>query len=996
MSESSFKHKWQEIYSSVVRDRKFLFILFLSIFAFYFTTRFEKLSAKSAVSPYNDLSFEVQVSLLQTNSFLDSWFSATYNWILTNLQGMFFGLWMASLVQAYFLSRRKNNLLLNKSIFTGALGSTVLGLCVNCAIPIAMASANKKRIPNFIKGLLLGSHALNFIIIGLMFSVLPLELALLKIISLFLLMALIREKNEIVEDNDFAEITTSEAFSFFTTCKLFLQNILKYSPFILLGGLLGNLIYVSIPSDFLLNFRPTTISLFFLSAFFSFLPVPLTFDIIFSAHLLKMGVPSTVAIVPLLTLGTSSILVILFLRKTLEFKKVLAFHSLTILIGFVAAAGSLYLTQFQEHQDLKKLSVLLSETTSFKQKTWPASLEIDSAVKPCSTPVIQEMADVTVTKKPFCPGQKQPKQMFRQKLNASTGLSTAAQDFYPPGLSLHNKFVLMPSFLSTGDWDADGFDDLLVTTPFTTYFFLNNSESVFKKSPWTTKLESQNISFFADVDNDGDQDIVSLPFRGQKFEILLNFGQGHSELKELTLPFTLPELAFVNAIALEDVNHDGFLDLFLGIYSIKANDLHSTERSRNVLLYGPLLNSRAQIFDQESPGETMSALFEDINKDGHNDLIVGNDYNVPDYVFLGDGKLINTAPLLKNESIPVSSKNTMSITSGDFNNDGNFDLFFADMGPYDRRAKADFCDENKDPELNSLCANKVLEFTSAQSDFEKCTNLEDARGNCLLNATLIKARKYRSEKFCDLLSSKELKSFQEHCRLEANFQIPYESNFFPKSTDVKQIGQNVLLLNSEKGFVEKKHKNLANSYWAWNSIPADFDNDGDTDLYVVNGDNIFTPKTPHLFYENLGDESFKEIGSENGSALFSDARTSVAADFNQDGYLDLLLGGTLSAPTLLQGEGKFNSISIVLDDRLGERSCVGCLLKITTQGKTQVHKVRLSGGHRSLSSLAVSIGLGDALKADHVEITWKDGKKSELRDLAHGHAYKISRKLGLR
>jgi hypothetical protein len=69
------------------------------------------------------------------------------------------------------------------------------------------------------------------------------------------------------------------------------------------------------------------------------------------------------------------------------------------------------------------------------------------------------------------------------------------------------------------------------------------------------------------------------------------------------------------------------------------------------------------------PGQTHSALFSDINLDGLPDLIIGNDYRLSDkyYHCTGTGEL----KIIRNQDniIPITTQNTMSIDTGDFNND---------------------------------------------------------------------------------------------------------------------------------------------------------------------------------------------------------------------------------------------------------------------------------------------------------------------------------------
>ena len=74
---------------------------------------------------------------------------------------------------------------------------------------------------------------------------------------------------------------------------------------------------------------------------------------------------------------------------------------------------------------------------------------------------------------------------------------------------------------------------------------------------------------------------------------------------------------------------------------------------------------------------------------------------------------------------------------------------------------------------------------------------------------------------------------------------------------------------------------------------ADYDNDGDVDLYVLN-------YGPNIFYRNNGDGTFTDVSKQSG---LDDARWSIHAvwfDCNNDGWLDVYV-----ANYLLYDDGKF-------------------------------------------------------------------------------------------
>lgn len=95
---------------------------------------------------------------------------------------------------------------------------------------------------------------------------------------------------------------------------------------------------------------------------------------------------------------------------------------------------------------------------------------------------------------------------------------------------------------------------------------------------------------------------------------------------------------------------------------------------------------------------------------------------------------------------------------------------------------------------------------------------------------------------------------------------------------------------------------------------GDYDNDGDLDLLFYMRSASLSPRTPQL-WSNNGDGTFTEVGVQAGIGTLGtpDTRTACFVDWNQDGWLDIFVRNNGSpAPYLFKNNGGNNNHWIVI------------------------------------------------------------------------------------
>ena len=169
---------------------------------------------------------------------------------------------------------------------------------------------------------------------------------------------------------------------------------------------------------------------------------------------------------------------------------------------------------------------------------------------------------------------------------------------------------------------------------------------------------------------------------------------------------------------------------------------------------------------------------------------------------------------------------------------------------------------------------------------------------------------------------------------------------------------------------------------------ADFDNDGDLDLYAAGGsylpefhDYCIGKDHPDKVYRNNGNGTFTDFTRYAGVA-FNQALTyaAVVGDYDNDGDLDVFLSNSIyqghyeSQNILLQNNGNRNHwLHLKLIGNTSNYSAIGARVKLITDDLVQIREVCGGIGAGGQSSLPVEFGLGQRTQVDTVLIRWPSG-----------------------
>ena len=188
-------------------------------------------------------------------------------------------------------------------------------------------------------------------------------------------------------------------------------------------------------------------------------------------------------------------------------------------------------------------------------------------------------------------------------------------------------------------------------------------------------------------------------------------------------------------------------------------------------------------------------------------------------------------------------------------------------------------------------------------------------------------------------------------------------------------------------------------YSGWGAGFFDYDNDGDLDIFAVNGYTspsqgnfeACIPQRPFLFRNN-GDGTFTDVTNRSGMALRRKiaGRGVAFGDYDNDGDVDILISVNNGRAILLRNEGgnRNNWLILKLVGRKSNRDGIGARVELISGDLVQVREVCAGSGYLSQSDLRVHFGLGKRSEAD-VRIRWPSGTVQTIKGLKANRIFTV-------
>ena len=528
--------------------------------------------------------------------------------------------------------------------------------------------------------------------------------------------------------------------------------------------------------------------------------------------------------------------------------------------------------------------------------------------------------------------------------------------------------------VACGDIDNDGFDDFYVCQPagLPNRLYRNRGDGTFEDITETAGvgvLDACPCALFADVDNDGFQDLVVVRVTGPL--LFLNQRNGKFRLKSDAFQFAQPPQGSFTGAALADYDRDGWLDIYFCLYSYyKGLTQNQYPMPYCDAQNGPpnflFRNNRNNTFsdvtartglDQNNNRYSFDCHWADYDNDGWPDLYVVNDFGKNNlYHNNGNGTFTDVA-----DHAGVSDTGPgMSACWFDYNNDGWLDLYISNMW-----------------EAPGLRLTAQKEFSERMPGDVLALYRRFAKGNSM---------------YQNLANG----SFRDQSESSGTEQSGWSwSNY---AWDFDHDGYMDLYIAN--GLISgPRTQELASFYWRQavaQSYPTDpplaYERGWNAINELTRSDGTWGGYQRNVFYLNNRDGTFTSCAGALGLDYRDDGQAMALADFDHDGRVEVLLTNR-TGPQLrllrcaMQGIG--NSVVFRLRGTKSNRDAVGAVITLKTAQGTKTRLLQAGTGFCSQHSKEIFFGLGTSGDPIHGQIRWPSGLIQEFRNLPVNHRIAI-------
>ncbi|WP_299605753.1 VCBS repeat-containing protein [uncultured Aquimarina sp.] len=540
-----------------------------------------------------------------------------------------------------------------------------------------------------------------------------------------------------------------------------------------------------------------------------------------------------------------------------------------------------------------------------------------------------------------------------------------------------------------------------------------------------------------DFNNDRLPDIV---FTGNQVSSKIYLNLGNMKFQDISEVSNFSTSSWITGVSIVDINADGWDDIYLNVGGSDCNN------NCNNLLYInkginqkgiPSFEEQAKIFGLDDGNYSQQTIFFDYDYDGDLDAYIVHNGNtkrdrntpipkkyLPDH--LSDYLLENTTDPNTNQiyfhnisdSLGITHKGFgLGVAINDFNNDHWPDIYVSN----------DFITNDL------LYLNKGVNKQGIHLGFHEIN--QQVLSKQTYNAMGVDVGDINNDALPDILVLDMLPNDYERQKkmLAANnydkYLLSQRNGYTPQYVhNTLQLHNgtvsNKILPTSEIGFAS----GIASTDWSWAPLIADYNNDGDKDIYITNGyvkditdldfinysenNNIFgTPNArkekfktlvdqlpgihlSNVFYQNNGSIKFTDVSSQWTKSIKTYSNGSAYADLDLDGDLDLIVNNINSTASILENhtsEKNKKFLRIQLKGTSNNKHGIGSKIILWEKEQKQTQYQSVVKGYLSSVEPILHFGISSE-KIDSIQVIWPDQSSQTIKDIGTNQTLSIDYK----
>jgi enediyne biosynthesis protein E4 len=544
-----------------------------------------------------------------------------------------------------------------------------------------------------------------------------------------------------------------------------------------------------------------------------------------------------------------------------------------------------------------------------------------------------------------------------------------------------------------------------------------------------TESEQQNIFTYeymyngagvaiGDVNNDGLPDVF---FTANQLPDQLYLNKGDLKFEDLTeAAHVAGKQGWKTGVSMADVNGDGRLDIYVcysgnGDPESRSNELFINKGNEDG---APVFDEEAKQYGLDAPGtNSTQAVFFDYDRDGDLDMFLlnhattfysplVNTYKLrhkrhpwfSNYLFRNDGG--HFTDVSSQAGIAGGGNNFgLGVVASDINNDGWPDLYMTN----DYEEQDFLLLNNRDGSFSEITKQSLKHI----SKYGMGCDVADYNNDGLMDIMVPDMWPEDNYRQKVLRGPDEYDKYQilvdsgymhQNMRNTLQLNCGFASNGLPQFSEIGQLS------------------GVSNTDWSWSSLLADFDNDGNKDLFITNGfwrdysnmdfqtysvqqyreengfdaplykliDSIPQTRLSNYMFHNKGDLSFDNATNQWGLKTNNVSNGVAYADLDNDGDLDIVVNNMGEKASVYRNNNTLhgNYLTVQLKGLQNNRNAIDSRVDvITNTGKHQTIEQQPVRGYLSCMEPVIHFGLGKDSIIASLTVRWPQGGYSVLKNI---------------